>query len=201
MTTTTLAAAILPSIFVSPLLEPLQTYGWGPDGWTVMSVSPRPSAIVAQPPSTDVPQPTAAQSPGTAKALNENLRCLALNVYHEARSESRNGQIAVARVTLNRVESKAFPDSVCAVVKQGGEKRHQCQFSWWCDGKSDRPANLRAWQRSLEIGKQVLANKAADPTKGALFYHADYVKPTWSKVFDRTARIGRHLFYRPSQQS
>ena len=200
LTATTLSAAILPAMFVSPLLGPLQPFGSGPDGWMLLPGSSSPSAIVAQRPSTDAPQATAAQWLGTEKAINEDLRCLALNIYHEARSESRKGQIAVARVTLNRVESQAFPDSVCAVVKQGGEKRHQCQFSWWCDGKSDRPVDSRAWRRSLEIGRQALANKAADPTEGALFYHADYVKPQWSKVFDRTARIGRHLFYRPSRK-
>jgi spore germination cell wall hydrolase CwlJ-like protein len=134
-------------------------------------------------------------------AIDEELHCLALNIYHEARSEPRSGQIAVARVTLNRVESSAFPGSVCDVVKQGGEKRNRCQFSWWCDGKSDEPTEPRAWRRSLEIGKRVLADKVADPTNGALFYHADYVQPKWSRSFDRTAQIGRHLFYRPSRET
>lgn len=142
----------------------------------------------------------AAEALDASKAVDEELHCLALNIYHEARSEPHKGQIAVARVTLNRVESKAFPGSVCDVVKQGGEKRNRCQFSWWCDGKSDHPTDSHAWRRSLEIGKRVLSDKTSDPTDGALFYHADYVKPKWSRTFNRTAQIGRHLFYRPSRQ-
>lgn len=130
--------------------------------------------------------------------LDRDLHCLALNIYHEARSEPEAGQIAVARVTLNRVASESFPESVCGVVKQGGGQRHRCQFSWWCDGQSDQPTETRAWRRSLEIGRRVLADEVPDPTHGALYYHADYVKPNWSSRFQRTARIGRHLFYRPT---
>lgn len=199
MTFTTLAAAILSSSFVSSFLDPSELQALGPNGWLVIALSPTPSTVAARPPNAETPEP-AAKARGVSEAVDEDLRCLALNIYHEARSEPRKGQIAVARVTLNRVESKAFPNSVCGVVKQGGQKRHRCQFSWWCDGKSDHPSDSQAWQRSLKVGKQVLADKAADPTKGALFYHADYVKPKWSKAFNRTAQIGRHLFYRPLQR-
>ncbi|NEX19435.1 cell wall hydrolase [Thiorhodococcus mannitoliphagus] len=129
----------------------------------------------------------------------QDLRCLALNVYHEARSEPESGQIAVARVTLNRVDSKAFPGSVCAVVKQGGVKRNRCQFSWWCDGRSDQPTDARAWRRAMEIARRVLNEAVPDPTRGALYYHANYTKPSWSRAYHRTTRIGRHLFYRPTK--
>jgi len=127
----------------------------------------------------------------------KDLECLALNVYHEARSEPEEGQLAVAAVTLNRVESESFPDSVCGVVKQGGERLHRCQFSWWCDGKQDTPTNREAWADALRIGRLSLQGQVPDPTKGALYYHASYVKPKWSRKFERTARIGAHLFYRP----
>jgi N-acetylmuramoyl-L-alanine amidase len=131
--------------------------------------------------------------------IDPDLHCLALNIYHEARSEPETGQIAVARVTLNRVESEAFPESICGVVKQGGQRLHRCQFSWWCDGKPDDPKEQQAWKRSLEISRRVLADEVPDPTNGALYYHTDYVSPKWSNHFKRTARIGRHLFYRPTQ--
>ncbi len=138
----------------------------------------------------------------TSRRVNfdESLHCLAMNVYHEARSESRAGQIAVASVTLNRVKSKKFPGSVCNVVKQGGQKRNRCQFSWWCDGKDDEPMNDKAWDKSVEIGRLSLMGIAGDPTNGALFYHADYVKPSWSRSFERSARIGKHLFYKPTER-
>lgn len=127
----------------------------------------------------------------------EELHCLALNIYHEARSEPESGQIAVAQVTLNRVVSNRFPDGICAVVKQGGQELHQCQFSWWCDGRSDEVAEPKAWEASLEIAERVLRGEEADLTQGALFYHAHYVNPSWSEVFKQTVEIGQHRFYRP----
>jgi spore germination cell wall hydrolase CwlJ-like protein len=127
------------------------------------------------------------------------LRCLALNIYHEARSEPEKGREAVAAVTLNRVKSKSFPGSVCAVVKQGGQKRHRCQFSWWCDGRSDAPTEKAAWRKALELGRESLLGLRDDPTNGALFYHADHVRPRWSRTFHRTARIGDHIFYKPTR--
>ena len=129
--------------------------------------------------------------------FDESLHCLALNVYHEARSEPEAGQLAVAAVTLNRVRSEAFPDSVCEVVKQGGEQRHQCQFSWWCDGKSDRPTEAKAWKNAKHISRLALLGLAKDPTDKALYYHATYVNPRWSRKMQQTARIDQHVFYRP----
>jgi spore germination cell wall hydrolase CwlJ-like protein len=125
------------------------------------------------------------------------LNCLALNVYHEARSEPEEGQLAVAAVTLNRVRSEDFPDSVCGVVKQGGEQLHRCQFSWWCDGKSDRPTEAKAWNNAKRISRLALLGMTDDPTNDALYYHASYVQPRWSRKMQQTARIDQHLFYRP----
>jgi spore germination cell wall hydrolase CwlJ-like protein len=129
--------------------------------------------------------------------FDESLRCLALNVYHEARSEPEVGQLAVAAVTLNRVRSEAFPDSVCKVVKQGGQQRNRCQFSWWCDGKSDHPTESEAWKNARRISRLSLLGLTEDPTDEALYYHATYVKPRWSRKLERTARIDQHVFYRP----
>lgn len=128
--------------------------------------------------------------------LGKEFHCLALNVYWEARSESEEGQIAVASVTLNRVASKDFPNTVCDVVRQGAEQgRNRCQFSWYCDGKKDGPHNLTAWRQARDIAYRVMFLGIPDPTHGALWYHADYVKPSWVRSMTRTRKIGRHLYY------
>ena len=126
----------------------------------------------------------------------DEVKCLALNIYFEARSEPEAGKLAVGHVVMNRVGSKRFPGTVCDVVRQGGElRRYRCQFSWWCDGRSDTPRNKREWQRSSEIALAVYWCRTEDPTAGALWYHADYVKPSWRKAFKRGPQIGRHIFY------
>ena len=131
--------------------------------------------------------------------LARELRCLALNIYWEARSEPGNSQLAVAMVTLNRVASDEFPDTICGVVRQGGYKRaKRCQFSWYCDGKSDDPGNAKAWRHAKAIAYKAAFHATYDPTRGALWYHADYVKPRWARSLRRTVRIGRHLYYRES---
>lgn len=128
--------------------------------------------------------------------LNTALICLALNVYHEARSEDMMGKYAVALVVMNRVEHDRFPDTVCDVVTQRRSQRlHRCQFSWYCDGKSDRPRNQRAWEEAQMIARDVLNREVDDITQGALFYHADYVSPYWAEEFTHTVTYGTHLFY------
>lgn len=125
----------------------------------------------------------------------EALVCLALNVYHEARGEPVEGREAVAHVVMNRVASPNFPDTVCGVVLQGGEVRNRCQFSWYCDGRLDRPSDPEAWKDSWFMAQQVLAG-APDPTGGAVYYHAKSVRPWWADKFEVTATIGDHIFYR-----
>ena len=128
--------------------------------------------------------------------VSEELSCLALNIYFEARDEPKNGQIAVGHVVMNRVEHTRFPKSVCEVIHQGGEERlHRCQFSWWCDGKSNQPEHGVVWENSLHIAQTILIGKSKDPTGGALWYHADYVSPYWQKAFARGPKIGQHIFY------
>lgn len=140
------------------------------------------------------PDSHAVESPA---AESRELQCLALNIYWEAGTESRRGKLAVAHVTLNRVQDGGFPDSVCGVVKQGGEKpRHGCQFHWWCDGRSDVPDDASRWEESLEAARAALKGEAADPTAGALFFHNTSVRPAWQSEHSLTARIGNHLFYR-----
>jgi spore germination cell wall hydrolase CwlJ-like protein len=137
----------------------------------------------------------AALGPSTAE-VEEELNCLALNIYHEARNEPDEGQFAVAHVVLNRISDPRFPETVCKVIRQGGERvRHRCQFSWWCDGRSDRPRNQRKWQTIKAMAEAVYWGRSEDPTGGALWYHADYVSPYWGRVFKRSRQIGRHIFY------
>ena len=107
--------------------------------------------------------------PATEPSVPE-LDCLALNIYWEARSESRLGQMAVAAVTLNRVAAPAFPDTVCEVVFQGEERgRHLCQFSWRCDGRSDEPRNPIAWEAARRLARLALSNGVAVTSGGALW--------------------------------
>ena len=129
--------------------------------------------------------------------LSAALMCLALNVYHEARSEPVVGQYAVAHVTINRVQSNKWPNDVCKVVKQGYHKgRHRCQFSWYCDGKSDKPYEELAWAKSLIVADNVLSGRILDITYGATHYHARYVRPYWSKKLLKTVAYGSHKFYK-----
>jgi len=131
-----------------------------------------------------------------AVTIRREIECLALNIYFEARGEPDIGKLAVAHVVMNRVADPRFPDGVCEVIRQGGEwPRHRCQFSWWCDGKSDRPNDLVAWQHSKMLARLVYWGDTADPTRGALWYHADYVAPAWGQVLERAVKIGRHIFY------
>tara|TARA_R100000951_G_scaffold27728_1_gene23826 strand:- start:552 stop:944 length:393 start_codon:yes stop_codon:yes gene_type:complete len=129
--------------------------------------------------------------------ISAALMCLALNVYHEARSEPLQGQAAVAHVVLNRVASGRWPDDVCSVVHQGYEKgRFKCQFTWYCDGKPDEPTEILAWAKSVLVANQVLTGVVPDVTNGATHYHARYVNPYWSASLSKTVTYGSHMFYR-----
>ncbi len=126
----------------------------------------------------------------------EDYVCLALAVYFEARSEPIAGQKAVAEVVLNRVQDKRFPDSVCAVVFQNEKWRHRCQFSFACDGRSDRPRERRPWAQARKVAAVVIAGISKEMTSTATHYHATYVRPSWAKRLERTVQVGRHVFYR-----
>jgi len=142
----------------------------------------------------------------------EGLRCLAENIYFEAGNQHTAGMVAVANVTLNRVRSKSFPNDICGVVKQGPTRpswkegsppvpiRNKCQFSWYCDGKSDEVFDGTTWDKTQFVALSVylayLDKKMLDITDGALYYHADYVRPRWAKHMERTSKIGEHIFYR-----
>ena len=130
--------------------------------------------------------------------------CMAKNIFYEAASESTAGRLAVAQVTLNRVKSHRFPNTVCDVVYQGPTtasgfpKRNQCQFSWYCDGKGDDPKNGRLWFESQELAKHVFRyeEELVDITDGATHYHANYIdSPRWADSSKVTTSIDQHIFY------
>ena len=133
----------------------------------------------------------------TAAERTQQLECLTRNIYHEAASEPFEGKVGVAQVTLNRLESGRFANSVCGVVYQKNVfyERVVCQFSWYCENKSRvRPVNSPMWEESETVAKKVLLEGFRLPgLKHAIYYHADYVNPGWNKP--RIEKIGRHIFY------
>ncbi|SMX43286.1 cell wall hydrolase [Actibacterium lipolyticum] len=129
-------------------------------------------------------------------------RCLSEALYFEARGESVKGQFAVAEVILNRVSSPNFPDSVCGVINQGTGRKFQCQFTYTCDGHAEVVSEPAAYNRVAKIARSMLDGAPRDLTDGATFYHTRAVNPRWARVFQRTASIGQHFFYRkPTQLS
>ena len=133
------------------------------------------------------------------KETQKQVDCLADNIYHEAGYESREGKEAVALVTLNRTQDPRFPKDICGVVKQKTNiaERIVCQFSWFCQNVSN-PRKKDAYVEAREVAIYVYANyeNLKDITKGALYYHADYVNPRWK--LEKTTVIGRHIFYKES---
>ncbi|MFV2092026.1 MAG: cell wall hydrolase [Hyphomicrobiales bacterium] len=122
--------------------------------------------------------------------------CLAAAVYYEARGEPYRGQLAVAQVVMNRVNSSRYPGTICGVVFQNEKLFNRCQFSFACDGKPERPRPGAAWRTALKIASQFQNGKTYAPVKAATNYHADYVRPKWSRGMRRIGKIGKHIFYR-----
>lgn len=125
--------------------------------------------------------------------------CLAKAVYFEARSESELGQLAVAKVVLNRVKDPNYPKTICGVVYQGSDHRNSCQFSFACDGVADEVKNKAAWENSKRIAQKAIDGDQTIRVIGAATnYHADYVRPRWAKEMRKLIKIGRHIFYSDS---
>ena len=146
-----------------------------------------------------------------------SIKCLAMNMYHEARGQGSAGLLGVSSVVMNRVRDKRFPNTICEVVHQGPTReswktrqtsdpndakfypiRNRCQFSWYCDGKSDEPRDKKTYERLLTIATSIVYNRInfIDITDGATHYHADYVYPAWRKSKTKTVEIADHIFYR-----
>lgn len=123
----------------------------------------------------------------------KQIQCMAENTYFEAGHEPVKGRIAVNNVVLNRAKDDRFPSTPCGVINQRTSR--VCQFSWKCEG-GKRIRDGVAFAKAREIAEHVYLGNYGDVTKGAKFYHADYVNPSWGRVFARTTKIGAHIFYR-----
>ena len=154
--------------------------------------APAPVVIAAAP---------AAQDMVLGQLIAEH-RCLTEALYYEARGENRTGKKAVAEVVFHRMEAGNFGHSICAVVHEGAG-RHGCQFSFNCNGDLNRPREAAAWLKSEELAAQILTGeeRLGNTTGGATHYHAVYVRPFWAPALEKTAHIGRHIFYRSSRDS
>ena len=146
---------------------------------------------------------------GESFLMTQDTYCMALNIYHESRSENLAGKFAVADVVMNRVNNRSYPDSVCGVIYDAELKpswkdptkevpvRNRCQFSWYCDGKSDDPIEEDAWNESILVAHQsIYEGRMLGLTEGATHYHTTYVEPYWASSLDLVGHIGSHIFYR-----
>ena len=154
---------------------------------------------------------TPAHADGVDTFREQEAVCLAKNMYYEARNQGLAGQLAVSLVVMNRVKDKRYPDTICEVVYHGpiskwwlNEKgkivpiRNRCQFSWYCDGKSDKPKNKKKYKFFLDLSRDLVYGnmQVVDITEGATHYHADYVYPDWRKTKTKTIEVADHIFYR-----
>jgi spore germination cell wall hydrolase CwlJ-like protein len=179
-------------------------------GWKATMFGVQPS-LAADPSRLDRPPMPDIKAPIPARALEDGItedwlmaqpapegdaewQCLTEALYFEARGESLEGQVAVAEVILNRVDSPLYPRSVCGVVKQRGGGG--CQFSYVCDGRADRMRDKTAADRAGRVARAMLDGAPRILTDGATHFHTRAVRPGWSKRFAKTAAIGAHLFYR-----
>ena len=122
--------------------------------------------------------------------------CLTEALYFEARGETVKGQFAVGEVILNRVSSPSFPDTICGVINQGTGRKFSCQFTYTCDGRAEVIREPKAYQMVGKVAKMMIDGLPRTLTGGATFYHTKAVRPRWSRVFERTATIGFHHFYK-----
>ena len=140
----------------------------------------------------------------TAWTLDNEYHCLASNIYWEARNQPLEGKIAVAQVTINRVEHMSYPDSICGVVTQtrfypsGRIDLHSCQFSWYCDGLKDEP--IETWgfsyEESFNLAVMFLEERPVDVTEGSTHYHSTKVNPMWQASLQEVVQIQDHIFYK-----
>jgi spore germination cell wall hydrolase CwlJ-like protein len=146
-----------------------------------------------------VTAPIYAQSKSDDQEFREaEQQCLALNIYYEARGSNLADKAAVADVVINRTLDRRYPSSICGVVHDGYKPgRRDCQFSWYCDGKSDKPRDMDRWYEARAIAYNMLEyNTYRGISEGATHYHATYVNPFWADSLQMVGRIGAHIFYR-----
>jgi hypothetical protein len=130
------------------------------------------------------------------EARSRSLECLTQAIYYEARSESEDGQRAVAQVVLNRVRHPSYPNSVCGVVFQGSHRSTGCQFSFTCMGAMGPIGDPRSWDRARRIAAQALGGSVYRPVGLATHYHTTAIRPYWAPSLVRQITLGAHIFYR-----
>lgn len=159
--------------------------------------------------SADVPVPKSeaitqsevqAVDPAGKSPLDDAITCMARSIYWEAKGKDTDDMAAVANVVMNRLGHAGFPDTVCAVVKQGSETK-SCQFSWWCDGRPDTVQEETQYALAKEIARKALNKQLPDRTGGAMYFHDRTVKPDWAKEYIKTTEIGMFRFYKPHDGS
>lgn len=166
------------------------------NGKAVAAMTSTPSAALVQAPfamAQTLPLSALVAMNSVGAPLDEQANCLAVAVYHEARGESLEGQLAVANVIINRTNSPKYPDSWCKVMKQ------PWQFSFVNPRTGRYPAvnvNSRSWANAQAIARIAAGKMAAEVDPDVLWYHADYVAPSWGRRLQVTEKIGTHIFYR-----
>ncbi|MGY2234700.1 cell wall hydrolase [Pseudomonas gingeri] len=134
--------------------------------------------------------------PAGDAAVADTITCLSRTIYWEAKGGQPADMEAVASVVLNRLGHEGFPGTICEVVKQGSEKK-ACQFSWWCDGRSDEVQEEDRYTVAKEIARKALNQQLKDRTHGAMYFHDRSVTPDWVKQYIKTAETDKFLFYKP----
>jgi spore germination cell wall hydrolase CwlJ-like protein len=185
--------------------------GWGGVGAVASDGADVASALLETPAAMTLTIPPYTRVVPPASALTEGLtedwlmaqpapegdaewQCLTEAIYFEARGESLQGQVGVAEVILNRVDSPLYPRTVCGVVKQRGSGG--CQFSYICDGRTDRMREKAPADLAGRIARAMLDGAPRMLTEGATSFHTRSVRPSWSRRYIQTTSIGAHLFYR-----
>jgi spore germination cell wall hydrolase CwlJ-like protein len=154
---------------------------------------PSPSEIITKPEAQAV-------DPVGEGPLNDAITCLSRTIYWEARGEGAAGMEAVANVVMNRLGNEGFPNTICEVVRQGSEQG-ACQFSWWCDGRSDDAEEAKSYAIAKEIARKALNLQLTDRTGGALFFRQRKATPGWSAEYIKTVAVGEHVFYKPDDDT
>ena len=150
---------------------------------------PSPSEIITKP-------ETQAVDPTGNEPMDEAITCLSRAIYWETKGQDAASMEAVANVVMNRLRQKSFPNTICAVVKQGSE-RGVCQFSWWCDGRSDDAKDEKTYAIAKEIARKALNRQLTDRTGGALYFNNRKASASWSAQYIETVKIGKLFFYKP----
>jgi spore germination cell wall hydrolase CwlJ-like protein len=185
--------ALLDAVAAAPEIEA--------DAMLLEPVSPTDAAAInAAIPISTAPNPGATPLVLRSASISDRIRslqCLAEAIYYEARSESEDGQRAVAQVVLNRLRSPAYPASVCGIVYQGPMRAGGgCQFTFTCDGSLRFAPSGAGWDRARRIAAAALNGSVYAPVGYATHYHTQQVVPTWAYKLVKAAVVGSHSFYR-----